>query len=182
MAPPQARTAEALLALPDDGFRYELVRGELLQMSPAGGEHSFLSHFIDHHLSCHVEQAGLGMVLGADAGFLLATDPDTVRGPDLAFISKTRVPAERPKGYWRLAPDLVAEVVSPNDRFAKVQEKITEWLDAGVRAVLLVDPTSRSVTVYWSSKHVEFFREGDVLEVDDVVPGWKLSIAELFSA
>jgi len=178
MVTPQVTTAEELLDMPDDDYRYELVRGELRRMSRPGGVHGVLSTFIV--CSLHNAVGGKGLALG-ETGFLLAEGPDTVRGPDAAFISKTRLPEEIPTGWWRVAPDLVAEVVSPNDRFTDVQEKIAEWLESGVRMVLLVDPTSRTVTVYRGQDAIHTLRANGIVDGGDAVPGWRMSVAELFA-
>src|SRR5262245_10805712 len=100
-------TAEELLQMPKDGYRYELVKGELRQMAPAGGEHGVIAAKLTRRLEIFVEEKGLGVVCAAETGFLIATNPDTVRGPDLAFVSKERIPESGiPKGYWPFAPDL----------------------------------------------------------------------------
>ncbi|MHC4514888.1 MAG: Uma2 family endonuclease [Planctomycetota bacterium] len=178
MATPRLTTAAELQDMPDDGYRYELVRGELRRVSHPGGVHGVLSTFIA--CSLHDAVGGTGLVLG-HSGFLLAEGPDTVRAPDAAFISKARMPEEIPTGWWRVAPDLVAEVVSPNDRFTEVQEKIAEWLESGVRMVLLVDPTSRTVTAYRGRDAIETLRVDGIVDGGDVVPGWQMAVADLFA-
>lgn len=165
--------------MPDDGHRYEIVRGELRKMSHPGGVHDVLSTFII--CSLHDAVGSAGLVLGR-SGFLLVEDPDTLRAPDAAFFGQDRLPDEIPMGWWRITPDLVAEVVSPNDRFSEVQEKIGEWLDSGVRMVLLVDPTSRTVTVYHGQDAIQTLRVDGVVEGGNVVPGWRMSVRDLFAA
>src|SRR5688572_2615564 len=125
-------TADQLAALPDDGQRHELVAGELRTMSPSGGGHGRLAARFTISLGQHVRAHHLGEVLAAETGFLLATDPDTVRAPDVAFVSSERAgPLGDVMGYWPVAPDLVVEVISPNDRYTEVKEKVATWLEHG---------------------------------------------------
>lgn len=117
-------TADELLAMPDDGYRYELVKGELIQMSPPGEEHGSVAMRLAARLYFYVEEYNLGVVYAAETGFKLESDPDTVRAPDVAFLSRARrEPAGRVDGYWSGAPDLAVEVLSPDDRRRKVDEK-----------------------------------------------------------
>ena len=172
-------TAEELLQMPDDGFRYELVEGELREMSPSGLEHSRIAMLIGSSLAVHVRKHRLGVVCGADGGFLLGRDPDTVRAPDGAFVSAARF--VRTVKYFPGAPDLAIEVVSPNDRWSEIDEKTAEYLRAGARAVVIVDPEKQVVRIYrQSGKDVIASTAETMLEVDDVVPGWKLPLTEVF--
>lgn len=118
MAEARARprmTAEDLLRLPDDGVRRELVAGELIEMAPAGGEHGYVAGNAYYHLRAFVEQHEVGgAVFAAETGFKLARDPDTVREPDVAYVSAPRLARARVAGYPEMAPDLAVEVVSPN--------------------------------------------------------------------
>ena len=174
-------TAEELLALPDDGFCYELLRGTLRKMAPAGGRHGFLASEIGAELRNHVKSNGLGRVFAAETGFLLASDPDTVRTPDAAFVCSERVEeVGSVEGYWPGAPDLAAEVISPNDRYTEVEAKIMEWLDAGTRMVVVLDPRRRAVTVYRSRDDIAVLTTDDVLRGGEVVPGWSVPVRDLF--
>jgi Uma2 family endonuclease len=140
-------TAEELLRKPDDGFRYELVRGELRKMSPAGSEYGAIAFNVGRLLGNHVVERRLGQVYAAETGFKLASDPDTVRAPDAAFVSRERVEtAEHLMGYWPGAPDLAVEVVSPGDTHTQVVEKALAWLGEGSRMVLVVDPGQHTDT------------------------------------
>ncbi len=177
-------TAEELLRMPDDGSRYELVEGKLRKMAPAGSEHGYLALEIAAELRNHVKSNGLGRVYTAETGFKLSSDPDTVRAPDAAFVSRGRVEgAGRVKGYWPGAPDLAVEVVSPNDTHSEVIGKALAWLQAGSGMVLVVDPEKHTVTVYRSRDEIRVLTAdaGDTIDGADVVPGWKLPVAELFS-
>lgn len=177
-------SAEELLRLPDDGFRHELVKGKLRKMVPAGNEHGYVAGEMFGELRSYVKANDLGRTCAAETGFRLASDPDTVRAPDAAFVSRERLEgAGRVRGYWPGAPDLVVEVVSPNDRHAEVQEKALAWLDAGCRMVLVVDPggAQRTITVYRSRTDIRILTGDDTLDGADVVPGWRLPVAELFA-
>lgn len=177
-------TAEELLAMPDDGFRYELVRGELRKMPPAGSQHGYVAMNIGTSLNVHVKANGLGRVYAAETGFRLASDPDTVRAPDAAFISRERVEqASRVAGYWPGPPDLAVEVVSPGDTHSQVVEKALSWLEAGCRMVLVADPAQRTVTVYRSLDNIRILtaEAGDAVDGEEVVPGWSLPVAKIFA-
>jgi Uma2 family endonuclease len=174
-------TAEELLNMPDDGFRYELVRGELRKMSPAGHVHGEYAASILISLGTHVKASGLGKVYAAETGFKLESNPDHVRAPDAAFVRRERAEAvgDAP-GYFPGAPDLVIEVVSPSDRYAEVDEKVTDWLNAGAQAVVVVNPRGRVVRVHRSLTDVVVLTESDTLDVSDVVQGWQMPVREIF--
>jgi len=175
-------TADQLLRMPDDGSRYELVAGALRKMTPAGWEHGTVGGYLSTLLGQHVLEHGLGRVFLAETGFLLARDPDTVRAPDIAFIHKDHLPAEKPKeAFWPGAPDLAVEVVSPGDTVGEVDEKVKAWLDAGAAMVWLVDPAWKSVTVYRSAREIQTLTEEDRLDGQDVVPGFRCRVADIFS-
>ena len=177
----QRSTASELYAMPDDGFRYELVKGELRRMSSSGGEHAIIIGRLTMRLGRHVEAKNLGVYFGAEGGFKLASDPDTVRAPDLAFVSHENMPATGiAKNFWPGAPDLAVEVISPGDTYNEVNEKVEDWLGAGTRAVWIVDPRRRSVSVYRSMTDVTLLSEGDELGGGDVVPGFRCKVAEVF--
>jgi Uma2 family endonuclease len=174
-------TADQLLRLPDDGHRYELVAGELKMMSPSGFEHGFVVVRLTLPLAQHVQEQGLGCVLGAETGFRIAENPDTVRAPDISFVRQERIPAEElPKSFLTGAPDLAVEVISPSDTFQQVDEKITAWLAAGCSAVWLFDPRLRTVTVHRSATEITTLTEKDTLDGGDVVPGFQCPIKTIF--
>jgi Uma2 family endonuclease len=175
-------TADQLLRLPSGmGQRFELVAGELRVMSPAGWEHGAIVGNFQTALGSFIRQKLLGKVFGAETGFQLESDPDTVRAPDFAFIAKRRIPRKLPNtSYWPGAPDLVVEVLSPSDRTGEVDEKITAWLTAGAQAVWVVDPKLQIVTIHQVGKRAQIRSVGEVLEGDPVVPGFSCTVAELF--
>lgn len=175
-------TADELLQMPSDGFRYELVRGEIRKMTPAGSEHGKVGGRLTVALGSYVLAHGLGEVYLAETGFRLASDPDTVRAPDISFIRSERVQALGiVRSYVPGAPDLAVEVVSPGDTYTEVGAKVLEWLDAGTRLVIVVDPWKRWVTVYHSRDDIHVLSEDDVLDGGEVVPGWTMPVRSLFA-
>ncbi len=174
-------TADELLLMPDDGFRYELIHGELNRMSPAGFLHGRVAARIASHLERHVESQGLGAVLGAETGFRLASDPDHVRAPDVAFVCRERLARTGvPEGFFPGPPDLAVEVVSPGDTFSEVESKVADWLAHGTRLVIVADPRRRRVTRYRSTNDVRLLSEGETIDGGDVVLGWSLPLGQIF--
>lgn len=174
-------TADDLWRMPKDGLRHELVRGELRTMPPRGGEHGVTVVNLTLPLAQHVKARQLGVVLGAETGFLIHRDPDTVRGPAIAFVRRQRIPATGiPKSYWPEAPDLAVEVVSPGDTVFEVDEKVQEWLTTGTRLVWVVNPRQRTVTVYRSATEATILGAAELLDGQDVVPGFRCRVEEAF--
>lgn len=176
-----ALTAEQLLHLPDDGYRYELVKGELNKMPPAGARHGGIAATIAQVLANYVKSNRLGIVFGAETGFWIQHGPDTVRAPDAAFVANERLPeGGLPAGYFEGAPDLAVEVVSPNDTASEVQAKVEDWLRAGARLVWVVYPESHSVTVFRTWDDVRMLTAEDTLTGDPALPGFTCPVQELF--
>ena len=174
-------TAEELLALPDDGLRHELVAGELTTMTPAGDEHGRIAGALLVIAGGFVREHGRGAVYAAETGFRIATDPDTVRAPDFAFVARERLPeVSAPRGFGRGAPDLAAEVVSPGDTYEAVQAKVLQWLEAGTRLVWVVTPATRTIAVHAPGRDVRMLGEADTLDGGDVLPGFSCRVAEIF--
>jgi Uma2 family endonuclease len=177
-----AVTAEELAALPDDGWRRELVDGELVEMRPAGFEHGEVALAVGSLLREHVRRAGLGRVVAAETGFRLSRSPDTIRAADAAFVAARRLPApEQRTGFLDLAPDLAVEVVSPSDRASDVLAKASAWLTGGSAAVWVVYPAARTVAVHTAGGHVRHLGVNDVLTGGGAVPGFEVLVSELFS-
>ena len=172
-------TADELLAMPKDDCRYELVKGELITMAPVGGVHGTAGSRFDRRLGAFVEERGLGEVF-IETGFVLSTDPDTVRAPDVSFVREDRLSDVPTSGFFPFAPDLAIEVVSPNDRYTEVAEKVAEYLAAGTRLVVVVNPRERTITKHPAQGEVTQLGEGDTLTLDDVVPGFECAAAYLF--
>ena len=174
-------TADDLFAKPDDGCRYELVKGELRRMPPSGSEHGAIVVNFTVLVGQYVKANDLGVVFGAETGFRLASAPDTVRAPDLAFVRRERIPEGGiPREFWAGAPDLAVEVLSPSDHYTEVEEKVQDWLDTGVRMVVVVNPRTRAVTVYRSPTEVIRLTASDLFNGDDVLPGFTCRVSDLF--
>jgi len=174
-------TAEQLFRMPNDGYRYELLAGELKKMPPAGWEHGACGGDLHVILGHYVLEHKLGLIFFADTGFLLARDPDTVRAPDIAFIRRERLPAAPPEdAFCPGAPDLAVEVVSPGDTLREVDEKVQAWLAAGAAMVWVVNPKWRNVTVYRSGTDIKVFTENEELEGGEVVPGFRCHVGDIF--
>jgi Uma2 family endonuclease len=182
MSTTQLITAEDLLRIPDDGLRYELVRGQLITMPPAGNIHGNRTMRLGWRLAQHVESNDLGVVYAAETGFKLTSNPDTVRGADIAFVSRTRLEEVGDvEGYWPGAPDLAVEVISPSDTYTEVEEKVAEYLQAGAKAVWVVNPRRRTITVHRSLSDITMLTEQDMLEGGDVIPGFRCRVRDVFS-
>ncbi len=173
-------TAEQLAEMPDDGKRLELVKGELIEMPPTTLEHSHIALKIGAKILLFVEQHDLGIAGVGEPGFTLARNPDTVRAPDVVFVSKERLPQERNRAFLELAPDLVVEVVSPSNSAPYMQAKVEDWLSAGVRLVWVVYPNTRSVVVYNAQREAKLLGVNDTLTGEPVLPGFQCKVSELF--
>jgi Uma2 family endonuclease len=177
----QQFTAEKLFQMPDDGFRYELVKGELKAMTPSGSKHGMIVINLTLPLAAYVKANQLGIVLGAETGFRLARDPDTVRAPDIAFVAKDQIPPTGvPETFWTGPPDLAVEVLSPADTLYDVEEKVADWLSAGTRMVWLVNPKQRTIHLHRPGSATVTLKENDQLEGQDVLPGFRCPVAEIF--
>jgi Uma2 family endonuclease len=175
-------TADELLRMPEDGNRYELLEGELHQMAPPGSQHGWVGHNLGWRLGQFVQSKNLGGVFAAETGFLLSRDPDTVRSPDIAFVSQEQlVRCGLPVGYFPEAPALAVEVVSPGDTAEEVDSKVRCWLAAGTRLAWVVYPGGRTITVYRSLDDIHVLTEADTLTGDMVVSGFECAVADLFS-
>lgn len=174
-------TVADLWELADDGLRHELVDGDLRTMTPPGAEHGRVAATVAGLLFAHARESGAGVTFAAETGFMLTTDPDTVRAPDAAFVAFGRAEAVgRTERYWPGPPDFAAEVVSPGDTFADVEAKALAWLEAGTRIVLVLDPARRTATVYRQGGGAQVHTGDAVLELGDAVPGWSVALPELF--
>jgi len=172
-------TADELLQLNIPDRRTELVRGRLVVREPGGYRHGEVTAAIAHALVAYVRPRDLGRVLGAETGFVLATDPDTVRAPDAAFIRRERAPDPPPAGYADIAPDLAIEVLSPGDRPAEVLAKVADWLSAGTTLVWVVNPGRREARVYRGDGTEAMVAPDGALDGEDVLPGFTAPLALL---
>ena len=173
-------TAEELMELPDDGFRYELVNGELEKMPPPGFPHGRTALRLGIYVGQFILDHGLGEAT-TDIGFKLTSNPDTVLAPDFAFITNERFrEGKGTEGYWPGPPDLAVEVLSPSDRPGKVNQKISRWFSFGTRQLWIVDPKHSTITVYRSPSDATVFSGSDYLESQDLLPGFRISLDRIF--
>jgi Uma2 family endonuclease len=174
-------TADELAHLPDDDFRYELVEGRVVRMSPPGIRHGAIAVAICRVLDQHVTTHKLGIVV-AESGFKLADKPDTVRGPDVAFVRRERIPnTGLPSGFWDGPPDLAVEILSPDDRQSDVRQKVEEYMGHGVSLVWVVDPERRTVTVHSSvTSPPRTVTEHQIIDGADVLQGFSCKVALIF--
>jgi Uma2 family endonuclease len=174
-------TADDLWKIVADGSRYELSRGELVPMTPVGLEHSWIVARLGMFLTSYVMEHQLGIV-GMEAGFKLEGDPDTLRAPDIHFISKARIEKVgiTPK-FADFPPDLAIEVLSPSDTVSEMQRKVEEYLGSGVRLIWVVEPGTKTVTVYRTHQDVKIFTQDQELEGGEMLPGLRIKVSDIFS-
>lgn len=174
-------SVEDLYTLPDDDLRHELQAGVLLSEPPPGMRHGRITALLVTRLTNHAGPRRLGVVFTADAGYVLARSPDTVRGPDVSFVSRLRFEqvGDLPTAFPG-PPDLAVEVASPGNRPADIHAKVADYLAAGTRLIWVVDPEAESVTVYRSLLAPLILRSTDKLDGEDVLPGFGIEVAELF--
>jgi Uma2 family endonuclease len=173
-------TANELLQ-PHVPERAELVRGVLVVREPPGFRHGGITALFATTLSNYVRAHDLGLVLSGDAGFKLATNPDTVRGADIAFVRRERLPDPLPTGFAPFAPDLVVEILSPGDRPGETLAKVADWLSAGTRLVWVIDAERRLARVYRADGTETTLDAAGVLDGEDVVPGFSCTLASMLS-
>lgn len=172
-------TGEDLLALGDIGPS-ELIDGRIVTMTPTGSEHGLIESNLTTELRFFLRQRRLGWVAGGEVGIYTRRNPDRVRAADIAFISTSRL-AQPVKGYLTVAPDLVVEIMSPDDRWQDLREKLAEYFAIGVTWVWVVEPSARKVLVFRSPTTVEEFGEDDTLTGEGVLAGFAVKVADLFS-
>ena len=149
-------------------------------MAPAGSEHGGIIENVAFHLSGFVRSHKLGKIFGAETGFFIHRNPDTVRAPDVAFVRAERLSAKLPKGFFEGAPDLAVEVLSPEDRPGYVQAKIRDWFDAGCLAVWIVDPGDETVTIYEGTRDAVVLHRDETQTDARVLPGFSVAVSEIF--
>jgi Uma2 family endonuclease len=168
-------TAEDLLQ-PHVPEHAELIRGVLIVREPPGFRHGEITVRLASALMLHVDAHHLGRVVGGDAGFKLRSDPDTVRGADIAFVSWERLPQRSPVGFPPLGPDLVVEVLSPGDRSGETLAKVADWLSAGTRLVWVIDPEWRLARIYRQDGSESMLGADDPLDGEDILPGFACTL------
>jgi Uma2 family endonuclease len=173
-------TAQQLFDAPDLG-RCELIRGELILMSPTGFNHGWYEFEIARILGGFVTPRKLGLIVTGDVGFHIERDPDTVRAPDAAFVRTERIPEGGMMGFFPGAPDLAVEILSPTDRASEVQAKVDAWLSAGCSIVWVIDSQNRVLhSHYRANNFVTVLTPKDTLTAEELLPGFSLPLAELF--
>lgn len=176
-------TAARLVEQQGDGYRCELILGEVVKMSPTSGKHGVIALRIGRLLGNWADQQGIGLVFAAETGFKLATNPDTVRAADVALVLNERVPATGvPDSFWEGAPDLAVEVLSPNDSASDVLDKVRDYLAAGADQVWVADPKSSAVSVYRSLQDVQTLTARETLVGTGAVEGFRCGVGEFFAA
>lgn len=175
-------TVEELQCLPRDGTLRALERGELIEMPPAGPDHGEVCAAVIEYLRHFVRTRRLGKTYGSETGFILAETPDTLLAPDCAFIRRERVSSlDRQRGFLKVAPDLVVEVLSPSDTMKSAVDKAVKWLRAGTQQVWIVSPRHRTVTILESPDAAgKVLSESEVIENILILPGFRLAVADLF--
>lgn len=168
----------------DEEKRYELDEGELIEMSPGSDRHGVTMNWIAYLVAGFVLEHDLGEVTAAETGFVLGTDAktgrDTVRAPDVAFIAKARLVPLTGK-FFRLAPDLAVEVVSPSDTARQLRRKVRQFLKAGTRLMLILYPDDRIVDVYRPGQPAQTLDGGDQIDLGEVLPGFVVKVSDLFA-
>lgn len=165
----------------DSSHRYELMKGALQTMSPAGAKHGDIALEIGARIRLHATDQQLGRAFGAETGFLIEQNPDTVRAPDAAFVSQARLQETGiPTTYFPGAPDLAVEVVSPGDTAGEVEEKVQMWLAHGASLVWVIHPVTRTVIIYRRDGTAHVLHDGDLLDGEAVLPGFTFSVDRLF--
>ncbi|MDE0630843.1 MAG: Uma2 family endonuclease [Caldilineaceae bacterium] len=174
-------TADDLLRLDGEGFRGELIRGALRATMPTGVRHGHIVVNLAILLGGFIKPRRLGWILASEVGFLLERDPDTVRAPDIAYISANRLPldADLP-GYYEGAPDLAVEIVSPNDRPRALHDKARMWTSFGAPLVWVVDPENRAVELHRPNQPLLRLGEDDALDGGEALPGFSCPVRALF--
>lgn len=173
-------TAEEFAKMPSDGKKYDLVKGHLVEVCRPKYIHGRLQTRLARYLDVHTEEHDLGAVV-TESGHILARNPDTVRGPDVAFISKARLATQEPTGFIPGGPDLAVEIVSENDTVTEVMDKLKEYFRAGTRMVMVVYPNTQQVYVYEGSMtNVRIVDIDGTLDGGEVLPGFKLPLRDLF--
>ncbi len=177
---PQLLSADDYWRSPGGTSSSELITGEVIHVMPPGAEHGRIVLRLGVKLLEWAESTNAGYI-GTEAGYLLANNPDTLRGPDLSYVRAERIPASGiPRAFWNLAPDVAIECVSPNEPAAYVREKIRDYLDAGTLLVWTIYPTTREVIVHTPDGHAQDYSENETLEFPAIMPGFRCLVGEIF--
>ncbi len=159
----------------------ELLDGEIVRLSPEGEVHGYLESRLTFFLYRFNQDAQTGWILGGEVGIYIRHNPDRIRGADLAFWSKERLPDGPLTGFSEVAPDLVVEILSPTDRWVDMRQKIDDYFSIGVGTLWIVDPEEETVFVYRSSSQRTALRSGNTLTGTGPLTGFTLPVSELFA-
>lgn len=173
-------TGEAYYELPETGPS-ELIDGVIVPMSRTGAEHGYIEGELAGLLRDFVRERRLGWIVVGETGLYTKRDPDRVRAVDIAFISRQRSENRPRGGFLEVAPDLIVEIVSPNDLWRNIQDKVREYFNIGVGQVWIVDPEIKTVWRYRSPRDVELLEQADTLRGEGVLEGFAVNLAELFN-
>ena len=177
----QIMTATELASLSPEASRGELIQGEFISMSPAGFIHGEIAATILITMGQFVRQAQNGKVYAAETGFILKRNPDTVRAPDVAFVTSQRAALQsKETGFFDGAPDLAVEVISPNETVDDIESKLIDYLEAGTQMVWHVFPRTQSITVYRSLTNIRVFTIADKIDCEELLPGFSVAVKEIF--
>lgn len=176
----QLVTAEHFWQMPETDMRRDLVRGEIIERMPPGGQHGAIASELNAQLRTWAKAGPKGCV-GVESGFVLGRSPDTVRSPDVFYVRAERIPPTGiPEGFWELAPDLAVEVVSPSESAADVRDKVRDYLSAGTQLMWVIYPRSREVIVHTPDGLAKTYSHDDQLAGFEVLPGFTCTVASLF--
>ncbi|MBI1358028.1 MAG: Uma2 family endonuclease [Acidobacteria bacterium] len=180
MATATGISLEALAAMPhEDGVRYELDRGELVTMAPVHFLHTRIQHTLRDAIRDYIRGRALGEVF-LEPGFVLSEDPPTLREPDVAFLATDLLEKEPAEAFFRGAPTIAMEVVSPSESASELELKVRQYLAAGTKAVVTVYPRTRTVWVYRPDGTSRCLEEGSTLDFPDILGEWALPVADIF--
>ena len=172
-------TGEELLEMGDIG-PCELVEGKIVPMSPTKIQHGRFEYKLARLLGDFAAEHDLGEVMVGEVGIYVQRDPDTIRAADILFISHERLAQAKPDSFLDVPPELVVEIMSPSDRWSEVRRKLREYFAAGVNVVLIVEPDERTLSIYRAPTELQELTETAVLTLDDILPGFRCPVAELF--
>lgn len=179
MATTKLMTIDDLWEIEEPG-RYDLIRGELRSVAPAGKEHGDTEMNLLLELGSYVREQGLGRVYPGDTGFVLSRDANTLLSPDVAFVRSDRLPRGYHPGFFPFSPDFAVEILSPSDRSSEVTEKVMEYLAAGTSLVWVVDPRLRILTAHTPDRGARMYSESDSIDCGDVIPGFQIRVSDIF--
>ncbi len=179
--PTQLLTAEQFYEMPDEGVPTELVRGRIITMPPPGYRHGFVCMQAGFLLKSYLSQHPIGTAVGNDTGVITERGPDSVRGPDVSYYSHERIPkGAQPVAWPDVSPDLVFEVRSPSDRWPQILRKVSEYLNANVNLVCVLDPQTQTAHLYRSDEQVRVFGAEEEIVFAPVLPDWRLKVSQFF--